>query len=91
MRLADYAERLIGLARAVYAWAGAAAAADIGRREKVALYSEEIAATLARAAGALTLLERNPEDRAALLAAVARAWTHLRLRGDDDDRAGTAS
>lgn len=69
MRLADYAERLIGLARAVYAWAGAAAAADIRRREKVSVFAEEIAATLGRAANALTLLERAPDDRPALLAA----------------------
>ncbi|MGQ0457241.1 MAG: hypothetical protein ACT4OU_09280 [Hyphomicrobium sp.] len=69
MRLADYAERLIGLSRAVYAWAGEAAAADRGRREKAALYAEEVAATLGRAAGALVLLDRTPEDRPALLAA----------------------
>jgi hypothetical protein len=69
MKFADYAERLIGLARALYAWAGEAAAADGGRREKAALYAEEIAATLARAAVALTSLESRPDDRPSLLAA----------------------
>lgn len=69
MRLADYAERLIGLARSVYGWAGEALAADRARRDKAALYAEEVAATLARAALALTMLERAPDDRPALLAA----------------------
>jgi hypothetical protein len=69
MRLADYAERLIGLARSVYGWAGEALAADQARREKAALYAEEVAATLARAANALTMLERSPDDRPTVLAA----------------------
>ena len=69
MRLADYAERLIGLARTVYAWAAEAAETDGRKREKIALYAEEIAATLARAAGAMAALEQRPENRLALLAA----------------------
>ncbi|MFN0218980.1 MAG: hypothetical protein ACKVP4_09230 [Hyphomicrobium sp.] len=69
MRLVDYVKGLTDLARTVYAWAGDVAAVDRGRREKAALYAEEVAATLARAASALTKLERAPEDRPALLAA----------------------
>ena len=69
MRFADYAHSLIGLARTIYHWAGEVAALDTTRREKIALYAEEIAATLARAASALSILEISPHDRNAMLAA----------------------
>jgi hypothetical protein len=39
------------------------------RREKVALYAEEIAATLSRAAIAIGMLEAAPNDRSAVLTA----------------------
>ena len=69
MRLADYAQRLHDLARTVYQWAAKVAELDRTRRDKVALYAEEIAATLARAASALAIHESAPNDRTALLAA----------------------
>jgi hypothetical protein len=69
MRLADYTKHLIDLGQTIYQWAGQIAEIDRTRREKVALYAEEIAATLARAAAALAALELAPEDRSILLAA----------------------
>lgn len=69
MRLADYAQRLLSLAQTVSRWAAQISELDRVRREKVALYAEEIAATLARAASALATLEAAPDDKSALLAA----------------------
>ena len=69
MRLADYAQRLADLASTINRWLAAASRLDGTRREKVALYSEEIAATLARAAGALATLEGAPGDLPALMTA----------------------
>ena len=69
MRFADYAERLSELAKTVNRWLSLAARLDVLRREKVALYAEEVAATLARAAANLATLENCPEDRPALLSA----------------------
>lgn len=69
MRLAVYARRLIDLASTIYQWTAQISEIDRARREKVALYAEEIAATLARAEAALTTLERVPDDRQALIAA----------------------
>ena len=45
MRLADYTKHLIDLGQTIYQWAGQIAEIDRTRREKVALYAEEIAAT----------------------------------------------
>jgi hypothetical protein len=69
MRFSDYARQLIELSRTVLTWVVEARDLDRGRREKVALYAEEIAATLARAASALAALERQPEDSETLLVA----------------------
>lgn len=69
MRLADYAQRLSDFARTVNRWLALAAKLDNLRREKVALYAEEIAATLARAAASLAILEGDPHNRSALLSA----------------------
>ncbi len=69
MRLADYAQRLSELARTVNRWLALAAKLDGQRREKVALYAEEVAATLARAATSLAVLEGDPHNRPALLSA----------------------
>lgn len=69
MRIADYAHRLSELARTVNRWLALAASLDALRREKVALYAEEVAATLARAADHLAMLEIYPDDRRALLSA----------------------
>jgi len=69
MRLAAYLRRLSALAQTVHRWLAVAAQLDGIRREKVALYAEEIAATLSRAATALGALERAPGDRSAVLTA----------------------
>jgi hypothetical protein len=69
MRFADYTTHLIDLGQTIYRWAGQVAEIDRTRREKVALYAEEIAATLARAAAALAALELSPDERPILLAA----------------------
>jgi hypothetical protein len=70
MPLADYARRLTALAQTIYQWLGLIAGLDQNQREKVALYAEEIAASLARAAKALTELETAPADRPNILLAV---------------------
>lgn len=69
MRFADYTNHLIGLGQIIFRWVGQLSEIDRARRDKVALYAEEIAATLARAAAALEALETAPEDRSVLLAA----------------------
>lgn len=69
MRFAEYTRQLVGLGRTIYQWAGQIAEIDNARRDKVALYAEEIAATLARAAAALAALEGAPDDRGVLLSA----------------------
>jgi hypothetical protein len=69
MRLAAYIRRLSAFAQTVHRWLALAARLDSLSREKVALYTEEIAATLARAATALQTLEIAPDDRAAALTA----------------------
>jgi hypothetical protein len=69
MRFADYAQRLSELARTVNRWLALAAKLDGLRRDKVALYAEEVAATLARAAVNLATLEGDPHNRPALLSA----------------------
>lgn len=62
MALADYSKRLLGLAETLHRWLSVLAQMDQERREKVARYAEEIAATLARASAALLALETNPGD-----------------------------
>ena len=47
MPLSEYARHLLAIAQTIYRWAGQISALDAARREKVALYAEEIAATLA--------------------------------------------
>lgn len=69
MRLADYARRLSELAETVNRWLAEAAKLDGLRRDKIALYAEEVAATLARATVNLAILEIHPDDRQALLSA----------------------
>ena len=69
MLLANYVDRLADLAATLARWLIFAARLDRTNREKAALYAEEIAATLNRAAAALMLLEGSPNDRAAALTA----------------------
>jgi hypothetical protein len=60
MRLLDFTIRLLGLSETLHRWQAALAGLENERREKVARYAEEIAATLARAAAALSGLEQDP-------------------------------
>lgn len=70
MRLADYSARLLALSETLHRWLGALAGLDAARREKIAGYADEIAATLARAAEALDRLEGRPGDTTARRAAM---------------------
>ncbi|AGK59706.1 hypothetical protein HYPDE_40188 [Hyphomicrobium denitrificans 1NES1] len=69
MRFAAYIRRLSSFAETVHRWLGELARLDGLRREKVALYAEEVAATLSRAAAALGTLETTPDDRSAIITA----------------------
>ena len=60
MPLSTFILRLLGLTDTLQTWHKSLLALGAERREKVALFAEEIAATLARAAAALTQLERDP-------------------------------
>ncbi len=70
MHIPDYAQRLLCLAKTVHGWLGALSALDHKRRLRVAAYADEIAATLARAGGALQRLGTAPRDRATEIAAI---------------------
>jgi hypothetical protein len=70
LRIADYAQRLLHLAETVHGWLGALGALDHKRRLRVAAYADEIAATLARAGGALQRLGAAPRDRATRIEAI---------------------
>jgi hypothetical protein len=65
LRLATYAQRLLTLAQTIHRWLESLAALDDTRRQRLARYAERIAATLARAAGALHRLEACPDDERA--------------------------
>ena len=65
MRLCDYTRKLLALASTLNRWGSALVALDRRRRDRVAGYADEIAATLARAAEGLKRLEANPADPAA--------------------------
>ena len=65
MPIRDFLLRLLGITRTIQAWHAALLALDQGRREKLAGYADEIAATFARAAQAFAVLERQPSDAAA--------------------------
>ena len=66
MHLSGYTKKLLALAQTLHRWAGALGALDLSRREKVAKYADEIAATLDRASGALLRLEADATDHAAI-------------------------
>jgi hypothetical protein len=65
MHLSSYTKKLLALAETLHRWAGVLGALDRSRREKVARYADEIAATLARASTALLRLETDAGDHAA--------------------------
>ena len=60
MRVPDYSKRILALAELLHRWVGQLMKLDGVRREKVARYAEEIAATLCRAAEAHHKLEADP-------------------------------
>lgn len=69
MNFTEYATRLTSLASTLLRWLSLAKRLDEAKRERAALYSEEIAATLARASAALAALEGSPGSAPALLSA----------------------
>jgi hypothetical protein len=70
MPLTDYAAKLLALLETIQRWHSVLAGLEAGRREKVAQYAEQIAATLARAAAAFAGLEKDPGNARALREAV---------------------
>jgi hypothetical protein len=70
MRLFDYTWKLLGLSETIHRWHEVLLGLEAGRREKVARYAEQIAATLARAAAAFATLEKNPAGAQAAREAV---------------------
>jgi hypothetical protein len=70
MRVPDYSKRILALAEVLHRWVGQLMTLDGVRREKVARYAEEIAATLARAAEAHQKLDADPGHGAAQRALV---------------------
>jgi hypothetical protein len=62
MPIRQFLLRLIGITRTLQTWQAALLSLDTARRDKLAAYAEEIAATFARAAQAFTILERTPTD-----------------------------
>ena len=62
MGLLDYTIRILGLSETILKWQGALTQLGAERREKVAQYAEQIAATLARAAAAFAALEKDPAN-----------------------------
>ncbi|MBA4173523.1 MAG: hypothetical protein C0511_12965 [Hyphomicrobium sp.] len=70
MSLTDYSKRLLSLAEAVHLWLGSLSALDRESRDRIAKYSDEVAATLARAAVALQRLAANPDELSARVEAM---------------------
>lgn len=70
MPLAQYLLRLLGLSQALHNLKSALAGLEAARREKIAVYADAIAATLARASAAFSTLERDASDVRALREAV---------------------
>lgn len=70
MRAIDITRILLRLTQVLTGWRSAIAAADDRRRERIAGYAGEIAATLARLATAFATLEQQPADETAIRSAV---------------------
>ena len=62
MGFLDYTIRILGLSETILKWQGAITQLGTERREKVAQYAEQVAATLARAASAFAVLEKDPAN-----------------------------
>jgi len=65
MRATDYSRRILALAELLHRWVGQLMKLDAVRRENMACYADEIAATLARAAEAHQKLEAEPGNAVA--------------------------
>ncbi len=87
MHLSGYTKKLLALAETLHRWAGALGALDRSRREKVAKYADEIAATLARASGALMRLEADASRPVRRARGPARIRPHYGLYRDHRRRA----
>ncbi len=70
MSLTVYSKRLLSLAETVHHWLGSLSALDHESRDRIAKYSDEVAATLARAAVAVQRLASNPDELAARVEAM---------------------
>ncbi len=64
MRIVDYTLKLLGITEIMRRWQSVIAEVDDRRRDRIARYAEEIAATLARATDAMEKLERDTTDKA---------------------------
>ena len=62
MSLLAYTAKLVHLSQTLNRWRGLIRELDAGQRNKVAHYADRIADTLARAAGALARLEKDPSS-----------------------------
>lgn len=65
MRIVDYTLKLLGITEIMRRWQSVISDMDNSRRDRIARYADEVAATLGRATNALDRLERDPADRAA--------------------------
>jgi hypothetical protein len=65
-----YTMKLLALAETVHRWIGTLTGLERAHRTRVADYAEAIAATLARTAAALDVLDRTPDDATARTTAV---------------------
>ncbi|MEQ1694293.1 MAG: hypothetical protein ABL901_00495 [Hyphomicrobiaceae bacterium] len=77
MPFSIYTVKLLGLAQTLHRWLGVLCGLDRANRERIAGYAEAIAATLARAASALTRLDGVHADAAARAAARMEAQREL--------------
>ena len=65
MPIHDFLLRLVAITRTIQVWHAALLALDQSRRDKLAGYADEIAATFGRAAQAFTILDLHPSHAAA--------------------------
>ena len=65
MPFSIYTVKLLSLAQTVHRWLNILCGLDRTNRDRIAGYAEAIAATLSRAAAALSALEVKPDDRTA--------------------------
>ena len=66
MRLTDLSTKLLGLAKVLHAWLELITGLETSRRQRISIYADEIAATLKRAANALSHFDKETEDSPAL-------------------------